>query len=78
MVSEHLQKKKIETTIHTLMKMSRLPLKDPKTFGNFDFSVVNDRDATKLKTLPFGPSMPTETWRSLALPELARPIWPRH
>ena len=31
MVFEHLQQKKIETTIHTLLKMSRLPLKDPKT-----------------------------------------------
>ena len=52
MVFEHLQKKKIETTIHTLLKMSRLPLKDPKTFENFDFSDIKGRDATKLKTLP--------------------------
>ena len=39
-VFEHLQKKKVDTTIHTLLKMSRLPLKDPKTFENFDFSVI--------------------------------------
>ena len=52
MVFEHLQQKKIETTIHTLLKMSRLPLKDPKTFDNFDFSVIKGRDAAKLKTLP--------------------------
>ena len=52
MVFEHLQQKKIETTIHTLLKMSRLPLKDPKTFENFDFSVIKGRDAAKLKTLP--------------------------
>ena len=52
MVFEHLQRKKVETTIHTLLKMSRLPLKDPKTFNNFDFSVINGRDAVKLKTLP--------------------------
>ena len=32
MVFEHLQRKKVETMIHTLLKMSRLPLKDPKTF----------------------------------------------
>ena len=51
-VFEHLQRKKVETTIHTLLKMSRLPLKDPKTFDNFDFSVIKGRDATKLKTLP--------------------------
>ena len=51
-VFEHLQRKKIETTIQTLLKMSRLPLKDPKTFDNFDFSVIKGRDAAKLKTLP--------------------------
>ena len=51
-VFAHLQQKKIETTIHTLLKTSRLPLKDPKTFDNFDFSVIKGRDATKLKTLP--------------------------
>ena len=51
-VFEHLQRKKVETTIHTLLKMSRLPLKDPKTFDNFDFSVIKGRDATKLKALP--------------------------
>ena len=52
MVFEHLQRKKIETTIHTLLKMSRLPLKDPKTFDNFDFSVMKGRDANRLKTRP--------------------------
>ena len=51
-IFEHLRQKKIETTIHTLLKMSRLPLKDPKTFDNFDFSVIKGRDAAKLKTLP--------------------------
>ena len=52
MVFEHLQRKKVDTTIHTLLKMSRLPLKDPKTFDNFDFSVIKGRDANRLKTLP--------------------------
>ena len=52
MVFEHLQRKKVDTTIHTLLKMSRLPLKDPKTFENFDFSVIKGRDASRLKTLP--------------------------
>ena len=51
-VFEHLQKKKVDTTIHTLLKMSRLPLKDPKTFENFDFSVIKGRDANRMKTLP--------------------------
>lgn len=52
MVIEHLQRKKVDTTIHTLLKMSRLPLKDPKTFENFDFSVMKGRDANRLRTLP--------------------------
>ena len=52
MVFAHLQRKKVDTTIHTLLKMSRLPLKDPKTFENFDFSVIKGRDASRLKTLP--------------------------
>lgn len=34
---EHLREKKIQTTINTLLKMSRLPLKNPKSFDNFDF-----------------------------------------
>ncbi len=51
-VFEHLRQKKVDTTIHTLLKMSRLPLNDPKTFENFDFSVNKGRDANKLKTLP--------------------------
>ena len=32
--------------------MSRLPIKDVKTFDNFDFSVVKGRDVEKLKKLP--------------------------
>ncbi len=52
MVFEHLRQKKVETTIHTLLKLSRLPLKDPKTFENFDFSVIKGRDTNRLKTLP--------------------------
>ena len=50
-VFEHIQQKKIKTTIHTLLKISCLQLKDPKTFDNFDFSVIKDQDAAKFKTL---------------------------
>ena len=48
---EHLREKKIQTTINTLLKMSRLPLKNPRTFGNFDFSMLRGRDTAKLKSL---------------------------
>lgn len=49
---EHLREKKIQTTINTLLKMSRLPLKNPKTFDNFDFSIVKGKDIDRLKALP--------------------------
>ena len=52
LVFDYLKQKKVETTIHTLLKLSRLPLKDPKTFENFDFSVIKGRDAERLKALP--------------------------
>lgn len=78
-VLEYLQRKKIDTTIHTLLKMSRLPLKDPKTFDNFDFSVIKGRDAAKLKTLPSLSAIYAH--RNLAFigpaVEPVRPIWPR-
>lgn len=49
---DYLYKKKVQTTIDTIFKMSRLPIKDVKTFDNFDFSVVKGRDVEKLKKLP--------------------------
>ena len=52
LVFEYLKKKKTEITINTLLKLSRLPLKVPKTFENFDFSVIRGRDLDKLKGLP--------------------------
>lgn len=52
MIFRYLGKKKTETTINTILKMSRLPLKDPKTFENFDFSVIKGRDVERLKSLP--------------------------
>lgn len=48
---EYLRKCKEESTIYTLLKMSRLPLKNPKTFDNFDFSVVKGKDCERLKEL---------------------------
>ena len=58
MVMDHLRQKKVDTTIHTLLKMSRLPLKDPKTFDNFDFSVIKGRDIKRLQSLPFSAAQP--------------------
>ena len=49
---EYLRKKQIQTTIDTLLQFSRLPSKNPKTFENFDFSIVKSKDIEKLKSLP--------------------------
>lgn len=50
-ILETLQHKKEEETIHTLLRLSRLPLKEPKTFANFDFTAIRGRNAIKLKNL---------------------------
>ena len=42
---------KKNNTIHTLLKTSRLPMKVPKTFENFDFSVIKGKDVEKLRNL---------------------------
>lgn len=46
----HLREKKIQTTIETILKTSRIPYKSPKTFENFDFSVISG-DVERVKTL---------------------------
>lgn len=51
MVFDHLHKKKIQTTIDTMLRMSRLPLKNPKTFEAFDFSVLQGKDVDKLRSV---------------------------
>lgn len=47
-----LGEKKKQATIDMYMKTSRLPRKEPKTFDNFDFSVIKGKDVERLKTLP--------------------------
>lgn len=51
-VLEYLHQKKKQTTIETMLRLSRLPLKNLKTFDNFDFSVIKGRDIDKLRALP--------------------------
>ena len=50
-VFEHLREKKRQTTIETILRLSRLPQKDQKTFETFDFSVIRGRDVEKLRAL---------------------------
>lgn len=51
-VFSYLGEKKQRTTVQTLLKMSRLPTKAPKTFETFDFSLLRGRDEERLKALP--------------------------
>ena len=50
-IFSYLAKRKHDTMISTLLRLSRLPTKQPKTFGNFDFSVMKGRNADRLQAL---------------------------
>ncbi len=51
-VLDYLKGKKREQIVSTLLRMSRLPLKEPKTFANFDFEMLHGREVDALKDLP--------------------------
>ena len=51
-IFSYLKEKKQQTTVLTLLKMSRLPTKEPKTFDNFDFSLLKGKDVERVKALP--------------------------
>ena len=51
-VFEYLREKKVRNTIDMYLRTSRLPLKAPRTFENFDFTVIKGKHADRLKTLP--------------------------
>ena len=51
-VFAYLRRKKEESIVTTLLRMSRLPLKEPKTFDGFDFSHVHGKHVDALKNLP--------------------------
>lgn len=44
-ILDHLAENKRKNIISTLLKMSRLPLKDPKTFDNFDYSRLQGKQS---------------------------------
>ena len=48
----YLKDKKVETIVSMLLRTSRLPLKEPKSFENFDFSLIHGKEVDKLQTLP--------------------------
>ena len=51
-VLDYLRDKKKEQIVSTLLRMSRLPLREPKTFENFDFGLLHGRQADSIKELP--------------------------
>ena len=48
----HLAEKRRRASIETLLRLSRLPRREPKTFEGFDFSRIQGRDAAALERLP--------------------------
>lgn len=48
----YLQQKKKENIVSTLLRMSRLPLKEPKTFEGFDFGQLHGKQTDALRNLP--------------------------
>lgn len=50
-VFSYLQQKKSESMVSTLLRLSRLPLKEPKTFENFDFGQLHGKQTDELKKL---------------------------
>lgn len=51
-VFAYLSDKRHDQVIGTLLKLSRLPQKSPKTFEGFDFGRIRGRDAAALRKLP--------------------------
>ena len=51
-VLQYLKEKKEQTVITTLLRTSRLPMTEPKSFDNFDFSRIHGKDADALRQLP--------------------------
>lgn len=48
----YLRDKKVETVVNMLLRTSKLPLKEPKSFENFDFSLIHGKEVEKLQALP--------------------------
>ena len=51
-VFSYLAERKRQKTVDTLLRLSRLPSREPKTFEGFGFSRIQGRDADMLHRLP--------------------------
>ena len=50
-VFEYLEQKKYDSMVHTMLKLSKLPMNEPKTFERFDFSRLPGKHVQSLKNL---------------------------
>lgn len=50
-IFDYMAEKKHDKVIQTLLNLSRLPLKVPKTFDNYDFTRIHGQDTEELKKL---------------------------
>lgn len=50
-VFDYMRERRIQRTVETLLRLSHLPLKNPKTFENFDFTQLRGREVSKLCNL---------------------------
>lgn len=72
----HLRERKRQATVQTLLRLSRLPLRNPRTFDNFNFSLIHGKDTRKLEQLrTLSAVYAHKTLLSLALLEQERLIW---
>lgn len=49
---DYFKGKKKEANISTLLRLSRLPLKEPKSFDNFDFDILRGKNTDSIRNLP--------------------------
>ena len=62
---EYLRDKKKRESVEFLLRTSRLPLKAPKTFDNFDFNRITGKNVEKLRS-PFHRSLHSNAHKNLA------------
>ena len=77
-VLPYLAQRKWQNKVEMYLKMSRLPLKAPKTFENFDFGRLRGTDCSTLEQLPAMANLYAR--RNLAFigsEGVERPIWLR-
>ena len=51
-IFDYLEEKKRQTVIETLLRLSRLPLKMPKTFEDYNFDRIQGKDSEAVRNLP--------------------------